>query len=340
MSDTSCANQTAHRGVSDYVRRARSVTDRLHRFAFEVNEEVRALSRNRRVECAIPKGSANGWPERDRFLELLSPSARSRAVVVLPSPLRAAFTFRVVAASKRRATRIEAERKARAFRRRALRWFGVELEPGRAQELPAEPEPAPWPPDGSDLGHLAALPAPRVPNAELEWRLCEAPALLGCRGAGGFERGGSANPADTWPLHQALLQTAGYLGRGSGPVARARRIDAAWRRLPKWAQDVITVYYSTDRLDERQARTREDAPHRRAHALQAMSEGARLGKVGSWLRALGVAGVTAETAVRDAHRAWEAVWGAERRKRRESAREAARRARAEAVAAFAQELGG
>src|SRR5690606_29619129 len=192
MSDTSCANQTAHRGVSDYVRRARSVTDRLHRFAFEVNEEVRALSRNRRIECAIPKGSANGWPERDRFLELLSPTARSRAVVVLPSPLRAAFTFRVVAASERRAARIEAERKARAFRRRALRWFGVELEPGRAQELPAEPEPAPWPPDGSDLGHLAALPAPRVPNAELEWRICEAPALLGCRGAGGFERG-SAN---------------------------------------------------------------------------------------------------------------------------------------------------
>lgn len=318
-------------GTSAYVRAATHEVERLHRFAFEVDEAASAASTSRRIECALPKSSGTSWPERERFLELLSPRARRLVDVVLHSPKRAPYTCRVVDAAPGASSARERERRARAFRRRVLTWFAP---PGEApQAPPPAPASVPWPPDGSDLTHLASLPTPRLPSPDLEWRICEAPALLGARSAGGFERRSSPNPADTWHLHESLLRAAKH-------VERARRIDATWRKLPLWAQDVIVAYYSTDRLEAKLSRVREDAPHRRASALQAMVAAPRLAKVAAWLRANGIRGVSAEEAVADAHRAWEHLRGEAARKRRESAREAARRAREEAVARFvAEDLG-
>ncbi len=337
MSDETTAigtNTTAATTVSSsaYVRAATHEAERLHRFAFEVDEVAAALSKSRRLECAVPKPSATSWPERERFLTLLSPHARRLTDVVLPSPKRAPYTWRVVDSAPGASAAREQERRARAFRRRVLMWFApsIRVEKG-------EPAPAPvlvrWPPDGSDLSHLAQLPAPRLPSPDLEWRICEAPALLGARSVGGFERGGSSNPADTFDLHVSMRKAI-------KAVERCRRIDESWRQVPKWAQDVIVVYYSTDRLEEKQSRIREDAPHRRASALQVMVAGPRLAKVAAWLRANGIRGVSPEEAVTDAHKAWEDLRGQAARKRRESAREAAKREREEAVERFlAEELG-
>lgn len=86
----------------------------------------------------------------------------------------------------------------------------------------------------------------RIYEHDVEWLLCDAPALLGERSIaasnlGAIERGGApASIADTWPYHEQFLTAM-------SAVERARRLTAIWDSLPREHQLTLRARYLTRR---------------------------------------------------------------------------------------------
>jgi hypothetical protein len=86
----------------------------------------------------------------------------------------------------------------------------------------------------------------RLYEYDIEWLLCDAPALLGERSIaasnfGAIERGGaSPSISDTWPYHEQYMHSIPH-------VDRARRLTRVWDALPARHQATLRARYITRR---------------------------------------------------------------------------------------------